>query len=330
MAVFFMASGFVYRDSTSDNLSSVWKGIKKRVKGLWLPFVIANFIFVLLHNYFIKINVYTDNPLIFDYVTGKHMELSSFYSLREQIKYILKGAFFSSNEILLGAGWFLKILFMTSVIYLIVDYFIKRITKEDVTKLILQGVLSFVLLIVGYYCSKHDISIKGFELVSSVYGLYFLGLLIRRIMNLYDFNELKYIYILFFSSLVILIYINSICTMELGINKYETPIHLVIASISGWILLFSLSQIICKYRCAKVFFSTLGKNTLSIVLLHFLSMKFAAIIIIAVYDLPEYCLAAHPNLYGNYSGWWALYTFLGCIIPCWLSLSFKYLKRNMD
>ena len=94
MAVFFMASGFVYRDSTSDNLSSVWKGIKKRVKGLWLPFVIANFIFVLLNNYFIKINVYTDNPLIFDYVTGKHMELSSFYSLREQIKYILKGAFF--------------------------------------------------------------------------------------------------------------------------------------------------------------------------------------------------------------------------------------------
>lgn len=62
MPVFFMASGFFFKDKTSDSFKGVIKSIISKIKTLWAPFVIWNSIYVLFHNIFLKINVYTNNP----------------------------------------------------------------------------------------------------------------------------------------------------------------------------------------------------------------------------------------------------------------------------
>jgi len=119
MAIFFMASGFCFKDTDSDNIKSVIKAIKNKFKQLWLPFFAWNTIYVLLANVFIKINVYTDNPEILDYILAS---VFSPYSASDIIWKILKGAAFSGCEQIYGASWFLRTLFMVSVGYSIGDF----------------------------------------------------------------------------------------------------------------------------------------------------------------------------------------------------------------
>lgn len=115
MAIFFIASGFFYKEQSSDSIKNVFNSILKKLKQLWIPYFVWNTIFVLLNNVFIKINVYTDNPDILNYVQGKYIGTHDYLGIVEMLKSIVKGAVFSGNTQMGGAFWFLKILFMVSV-----------------------------------------------------------------------------------------------------------------------------------------------------------------------------------------------------------------------
>lgn len=67
MAIFFMASGFCFKSESSANVGTTIKFIKRRFIKLWLPYVVWTTLFSLLHNVFISLNVYSNNPLIFNY-----------------------------------------------------------------------------------------------------------------------------------------------------------------------------------------------------------------------------------------------------------------------
>lgn len=108
MAIFFIASGFFFKDKDSENISSVVKAVTSKFKQPWLPFFISNAIYVLLHNFFIKINVYTSNPSIFDYVSGKHVSIINPYTLLDIIKNIIRGFFLVLLSQCLGPVGFLK------------------------------------------------------------------------------------------------------------------------------------------------------------------------------------------------------------------------------
>lgn len=93
MAIFFIASGFFFKDKDSENITSVVKAVESKFKQLWLPFLLVMLSMFWLHNFFIKINVYTSNPSIFDYVSGKHVSIINPYTPFDIIKNIIRGAF---------------------------------------------------------------------------------------------------------------------------------------------------------------------------------------------------------------------------------------------
>ena len=64
MAIFFIASGYCYNSKNTDSIDDILKYIKKKFVSLWFPYVLWTAIYSLLHNFFITINVYTDNPLL--------------------------------------------------------------------------------------------------------------------------------------------------------------------------------------------------------------------------------------------------------------------------
>lgn len=61
MALFFILSGWCFKDVYLDTLSNLRSCIWKKVKGLYLPFIIFNGITLTLRNLFILLNIYTDN-----------------------------------------------------------------------------------------------------------------------------------------------------------------------------------------------------------------------------------------------------------------------------
>ena len=64
MAVFFMASGYLYRESAADSVVSVKQYVIRKIKRLWVPYAVWTAIFSIFRNVFIDWNIYTTNPMI--------------------------------------------------------------------------------------------------------------------------------------------------------------------------------------------------------------------------------------------------------------------------
>jgi fucose 4-O-acetylase-like acetyltransferase len=231
MAVFFIASGYFYKDESSDSIKSVICFVKRKMKKLWFPYFGWNAVFILANNLFIKMNIYTDNPDVFDYVKGQFVVTHDYLSVHEMIKEIVKSALFAGGTELGGAFWFLKILFGVSVCYCITDFIAKKVFKKS---FFVQFIISLVLLCIGFYCSEKNISVHGLELIASCYGLYFMGYLLMICKDRYVNWNITHFLPIFMGSFLILLVLDNIGEVSLGSNSYENPIYLIVTSFLGW------------------------------------------------------------------------------------------------
>lgn len=331
MAVFFIASGFFFKTETSDDFASAAKQIKVRLLQLWLPFFVWNTIFSVLHNYFVLINVYTDNPALQNYVSEDFVCKTTSYSYPGILKSIANGVLFSSSEPMFGTSWFLKVLFIVSVCYLIVDYLVKKVLKNHV--LFFQTLVSLILLLFGYLCFLKGISAKGIAQAASFYCLYHSGRLLYLIKERYaDWSWRSYLMILGVS-FILLLFLNSMGSIALNRNSYENPFFLIAASMAGWAFLYSISFFIKQTKTMKSLMLIIGRRTLTIVILHFLSFKIVAACVVEFYKLPPFCLAALPNLYGDKGAWWLAYVLVGVGIPvianiCYRTVVDKFISKD--
>lgn len=89
-----------------------------------------NIMLILFHNFFIKINFYTNNNLFLTLSTGNSYGLSDFYGIRDIIKNIVYVLLFRNEEQLAGATWFLRVIFLINIAYAINSYLINKILKN--------------------------------------------------------------------------------------------------------------------------------------------------------------------------------------------------------
>ncbi len=323
MAIFFMASGFCYK-KVNPNFVMLLSYIKRKIKSLWVPLFVWNAIFVFLHNFFININVYTDNPRIFDYVSGTHIGTTVGYNEIDIFLQLLKGFLFWTSEEIFGASWFLRILFIVIVGYVLVDY----ICLNSKNNYIIQSLISVLFLMAGYLCSIKNYSFHGLEDSLSCYCLYHIGVMLRYYHERVVYSK-RMALVNFFISLSVLIYLNKIGTISLGNNRYENPLFLLLSSLAGWILLMSVSIFLKDVKCTCLL-QLIGKRTISILILHFLAFKIVALGVVLYYKIPIFCVAAFPNLYGERGGIWIIYSLIGVIVPICISLFYektKYILR---
>lgn len=110
MPIFFFFSGYCFKDSyLKDNTLFV----KKRIKGLYIPYVKWMILFILLHNIFCKLNILDSQSV-------------GYYSVGQIIEKILRTVFtFVGGEQLLGGFWFLRELFWGALISFLLLKYIK-------------------------------------------------------------------------------------------------------------------------------------------------------------------------------------------------------------
>ena len=99
MPCFFLISGYLLKDRYIDNLKLA---VRKRLKGLWIPYVKWSILFLLLHNAFYRIGLYTN-----------------IYSFKEIIIKACKTLVFYGSEQLLWPFWFLSASLVASMIGLV-------------------------------------------------------------------------------------------------------------------------------------------------------------------------------------------------------------------
>ncbi len=317
MAFFFLVSGYCYKAKYSDSVKSVADFLFRKIKTLWFPYVLWNAIFVLLNNFFIKINVYTDNTELLEAVEGTYITLHHNMSLKEMLTNIVKSLFFGGGTTMGGAFWFLESLFMVSVAYVVCDFVIKRIAKERNVQLILQAVVSVVTLILGFICYLIEFKTLGIDRMLSYYWLFYVGMLFKeteihkKIME--SHRGLKVM-----GCFMVLVICGMFGRVYLDNNNYTNPIFFVLVSVMGWVLIEAVADVLIKFNVATRVWCILGRNTLSIVVLHFLCFKIVNAIGVLINGEPGYMIAAFPVLYKG-GLWWILYTVVAVAIPVLLN-----------
>ena len=324
MAIFFIASGFFFRDASSETPGSVLRFIINKIKKLWFPFFLWNAVFVLLHNPLSKIVILPDAA------TGQTTAyIPALYATAEIFSMIGKGALFSYKEPLIGGFWFLKILFLVSICYCLVDFILKKLIRNKTQlRLIVQAGISVAFLIFGYNCSIRGIQLYGLAYLGSYYCLYFMGHLFSKAKAYYTKWTWPIWLVIMTVSFGILYYMNPRGAIGYNLNEYTSPQYMVVCAFSGWCFLYSMAWFLNKVGPVSKILVLIGQKTLSILIFHLPALKLVQITEALIIGFPIYGLASFPNLQAGKTGWCLLYTAIGTGLPVILDTLFCKIIRQ--
>lgn len=307
MPLFFMAAGYCMSSKYSNDICGVLTLICKRLKSLWLPYFLINSIFLLLNNTFIKLNLYTTDKRFLDVPIGNEFGLGIVFDVQELLSRLIHTLLFNRSTQLTGPSWFLEVLFFVTVLYIIIDYTIKKVFPKNKELIFcLHAIISFVIFVIGCTLRNNAFFSKyRASTILVVLLLFEMGGWFRNIKL-----PIKVQYVFSIVAFVILSVISSYGYVELSENSYTSPVFLVVSSILGWIMIYGLSRWISNSdRLTKTaaILSFYGKNTMPIIFVHCLCFKPITLLQLKLYNLPDYMLAAFPVLYRN-GIWWIVYS----------------------
>lgn len=131
MPLFFFFSGYCIKEKY---FNATVDFIKKRISGLYKPYVKWSIAFLIVHNLFYWLNIYNNEY-------GFRGHVSHLYTWQEFVyKFIKIITSMSGEEQLLGGYWFLKSLFVCSI----VGFFIIKYNKKTITGCVLLLFLTIV------------------------------------------------------------------------------------------------------------------------------------------------------------------------------------------
>lgn len=310
MAIFFIASGYLYNGFPCESINDAKSFLFKKIKSLYFPYVLWNTIFILCHNFFINLNFYD----------------KGFLSIKEIFIKIVKGLLLGSGTEMGGALWFVAVLFTITITFYIIDYIISRIKKSTIFRNIVQGIISILALILGFIYQKKSSELFSSSILTiclSCYFLFYMGILFKIVIKGKNINTLYSLLIVFISSIALFV-LSKLGYVALNGNSYTDPIFLIVCSLLGWAWIYSLSTLISKIKYLNNCISYLGQNTMPIVILHFMCFKIITLLGIIINNDDITKLSSFPTLY-QHSLWWLLYTFIGISIPILLSNFFHRL-----
>ena len=307
MAIFFMASGYLWKD---DHVRS-WKGLKrfcaKRVKALWLPCVVANGLFILLNNSFIIIGLYNIAPSSAATLQGASPQV--WFDMGTTLKELLKILLFLGGSQMGGALWFLRTLFAISIGHALVVY-ISFTFRKSMKYLPL---LAAALTVVGCeVLSFANLSIPTIvRTCFSGYLAFWLGIIIRK-KGLVKYLPKCWWGITLLCAIALLAVLRCIGKINMDQGEITSVGFFVVASITGWVLCWIIASHISGVF--KSMLQYLGRHTLWIVILHFLSFKIVTWLYLWAAKGDMQLLSTFPVLKGIPLLWIA-YTAVGVAVP---------------
>ena len=114
VSLFFVISGYFFKHLYCENIENLKTFIKKKIKTIYLPYVLTNLGCILFHNFFFKIHLLTNNPLYSDMLGYREI-----YSGITLIKKVLYNFVMLEFEVMAIPIWFLRALFWISICFCI-------------------------------------------------------------------------------------------------------------------------------------------------------------------------------------------------------------------
>ncbi|MDY6190310.1 MAG: acyltransferase family protein [Treponema sp.] len=329
VGVFFILSGYCFNQNYTNSLKDLWILFKKRVQSLWIPYVFYNLFFLLLQNIWIKIGLLTSDDNYFSYAPFLADGYSIPITLKDAIKAIIKSFFFMGTRPFAGALWFLGGLFYVTFIYAILQFIMRKLRIEK-----FHIIVSLLLLIGGWLLVKLGLNekislLKQIAIICISEILFCIGTYIKEEIRLPNFRISIYYacVVLFF---VILYVLSSFGTISIGNVNIVNPLFYLISILSGGGLLLCFIKVLISLNINLLIniLSYIGKKTIPILALHFLSFKIITFIQWKIYGGEKILLALFP-VWKNSLIWSLAYLISGIIFPlliCFLFSRFRISK----
>ena len=269
--------------------------INKRIKGLYVPFVKWQLLFLLFHNVFFHLNIYNDEY-------GFNGNVSQLYTIRDYaVKFVRIIIGLHGGEQLLGGYWFLPQLLYASVIGFFAIKYIKNIYASVLVGILATVVTSYCHLSVPFW------HIGSLALLATTFFL--TGFMYKKKMD----NLCRWHLALLFAIVVAIGSVLWPATM-LRYSAQDIPFY-VITAICGTLMILTVSQWLSRQKNRlKHVLVYIGNNTITVLTWHFLCFKLVSLIIIGIYGLPVEKLACFPVI-PEHKDWWPVYLIVGAGVP---------------
>lgn len=300
MPLFFIISGYLYQ-----NKGSIIQFVKHKIITLWIPYITCSGITVLV-------------------TILLHLLRLMQYQYGFSIKYIVKIIFMLDMGPLLGASWFIQVLFYAAIAYNIVERFVDTIiNKNEQQKTLILNTLSVLFLVIGLNTS---LIFRGSVILNSI-AYFNVGVIFRKNRELIFKFGRKLLLPIF---IVVPLIAKNNCASYVT-NTYSNKLLFLMTSILGSFGILLLSHEL-ETEKSKLVAQTqfIGRNTMAILFWQFVSFKLVILLQIAYYQLPVSCISTFPVMY-EYDGvvWIFLYVIAGIYVSIMLNYPIKILDKTV-
>lgn len=315
MPLFFITAGYFF---SLKYLNDEATFVKKRIKGLYLPFLKWSIIFLLIHNWMFDLGILNEK---YGNASGGVTHPYSWHQIQQNI-WTMVSAMGGYDQFLNGAFWFFRGLFVASIFYLILfkilDTTLTKIETEKSRKTLIPIGVCIIALAIGAWKT-----IEGLRVINMIQGGYReimgtfffgIGFIFKQMAEKYKatwWNTL----IFAVTTLAFSLYLPSSMAWN---SNFKQFISLPIPAICGFLMTYNISIWINKKNgIIRRFLIYCGDHTLPIFIFHLVAFKIVSLIKIWWYGLDYLQIGCHTviHIYSHEDLFWILYTIAGVGIP---------------
>ena len=333
MPLFFITAGYFF---SLKYLNDEATFVKKRVKGLYWPFVKWSVFFLIIHNWMFDIGILNER---FGNETGGVTHPYTWHQIQQNLWHIFT-AMGGYDQFLCGAFWFFRGLFVASILYLIIYKVVLHVLPEKRANAAPYLICIIMLLLCAW---KTYEGLKIITLVQGGYrdlmGCFFFGcgFIFRQYAGQYRQFIVRHYAALWTTILFAVIVFLFSKYLTANMNWRSTFVQflsLPIPALLGFLMTYNISLWLDRHEGRlKRFLVYTGDNTLNIFIFHIVAYKVVSLLKIWYYGLDIRQIGCHMVIheYSQQDLFWILYTIAGVGLPLgctWLSRKIKERVRG--
>lgn len=274
--IFFLVAGYLFKEESVDDYQTYFI---KKIKSIWIPFCIYNVLFILLHNVFLYIGMYSlDNNTMF---------MTHYFNRYELVQQIVAVVLGGNLAILCGPTWFIAyfmagMLLFGSLVYVSRKFFYNK-------RQIILFILITLCTILGFNLINRGMALAlNSQIAMQLMIVMYAGMIMRK----YNVVKSKFVYYGGAVSIPVICYAESeniACCMIVGVFP-NWALGLCISFAAMHVLLV-FAKLICKIKVFEDIISFIGKESYHIMALHLLGFKLFSLILIMM-GLVDYSILA--------------------------------------
>ena len=326
MPLFFITAGYFF---STRYLHDEATFVKKRIKGLYWPFVKWALFFLIIHNWMFDIGILNE---VYGNEQGGVLHPWSWHQMQQNIWNIFT-AMGGYDAFLCGAFWFFRGLLVASILYLIIykvlDTILSGITSSaSISGLLPAAIPYLICLLMLLLCAwKTWEGLKVVNIVQGGYremmGCFFFGIgfIFRQFVTTYRQQVMRCYARLWLSLIfaaVVFLFSKYLTANMNWRSSFQQFLSLPIPAILGFLMTYNLSSWIDEHNGKiKQFLVYTGDHTLYVFIFHIISYKAVSLLKIWYYGLDPRQIGCHMVIHEHsQEDWfWVLYTIAGVGLP---------------